>query len=174
MERLGPGFLDYQYWVGPVLAVALGWFIGQAAGCCAAWRRRAHFLNGLRAELRRCLALDLRVSDDTSLLNHLAFPFVTAMATRGEYLSDLSPEAAGAVLNVHYCLDRFHRFAEIEVPLVRDLYSPDPKVQRNAKTQLGQLRSAAVSELEASLKTLACLGLDHLARFSWPHVRIGR
>lgn len=174
MERLGPGFLDYQYWVGPVVAVAFGWVIGQGAGLCAAWRRRAHFLNGLRAELRRCMTLDLRVSDDTSLLNHLAFPLVAAMATRGDYLSDLSAEAAGAVLNVHYCLDRFHRFAEIEVPLVRDFYSPDPKVHRNAKTQLGQLRSAAVSELEASLKTYACLGLDNLPRFSWLHVKINR
>ena len=108
------------------------------------------------------MTLDLRASDNMSLLNHLAFPFVAAMATRGDYLSDLSAEAAGAVLKVHYCLDRFQRFAELEIPLVRDTYHPDEGKRQVSTAHLEHVRDAAVAELEGSLKIYAGEALAQL------------
>lgn len=116
--------------------------------------RRQLFRDGLRRELKRCKELDLAVKGP-ELLNRLAFPCISFVASRSEYIPTVAPEAASLITQIYYCLDRFHRYVDMETPLVSQSYSSDPQARRAAEDQLEMLRNAAAAELEASLSTYA-------------------
>lgn len=144
---------------GAAAGAGFTWIVAAARDGRAEAQGRKAFGQGLLAELDRCIQLDLKAPYD-EILNRLVFPHIVALAASGQHAVDLPPNAYRFVCQVYYCVDRFHRWIDVEAPLLRERYSPNVGDQQRAEEHLRNVHNAAVAELERSLKCYANMAIQ--------------
>ncbi|SHJ72836.1 hypothetical protein [Alicyclobacillus tolerans] len=153
-------------WAGVIASLSgaiVGFFMNFWMEKLRRCREHTKFLNGLYADVNRCLEVELTPYPN-ELLNRLVFPYLEGAIRDGKIYS-LRGDVHKYILQLFYLIDNFHRYCEAEIGLVVD----EARALVQTKTEVAQvrdiIRAEALSMLEKSFYTYATLAKQSLNKY---------
>jgi uncharacterized membrane protein len=145
--------------VGVILGVSLT-YIGRFVDDIIA---RGRLLRNLRADLKRCININLNMGTTGEMMNGLVFPHIQSAVITGG-ITVLQDRTANYILNIYYLIDNFHICRSVAIGLIveeakANISGVSGEEAANARMQL---QNKAIGSLEMSLRSYAELAVNAL------------